>query len=204
MTAVRIYYDDNALWVDNVATAFVAGTLAAVMASDGVTLQIMPRNGSYAFASPKWSDVADIDGTTFPTPDAVMAYLAGEFAKRRPVGLAPLTFTAGEPIGGQKAVRVSGDDKVYLASSDAPNQIGDTLGIAMNAAAIDAPVTVMIEGEMDDPSWSFVPGPIFLGLAGSLTQATPELPAAAFRQRLATVLSPTRLLIERSYPVLLA
>lgn len=86
MSVVRVYYAGNALWVDTVAAPLVAGVLAASLSPDGATVRITRIDGSYLFATPRWQDVADIDGNTFPTSAAAMAYLAAQLAMRRPVG----------------------------------------------------------------------------------------------------------------------
>lgn len=78
---VRIFFRENALFIDTVPTPFVAGTLVAVM--NGERVEIRRFDSDFVFAVPRWSDVARHDGSTFDTPDAAMAYLASEFARQR-------------------------------------------------------------------------------------------------------------------------
>ena len=59
----------------------------------------------------------------------------------------------------------------------------------------------MIVGAIDEPSWSFSPGPVFLGLNGALVQAPP---ASGFVLQIGTALSATRLVVERFSPIILA
>lgn len=130
-----------------------------------------------------------------------LGYLDETCRAKRPVGLPPITFTAGEPLSGQRAVRLAGSGTVRIASSDDISQAGLPIGVTTAAADEGADVPVMIVGAIDEPSWSFSPGPVFLGLNGALVQAPP---ASGFVLQIGTALSATRLVVERFSPIILA
>lgn len=113
-------------------------------------------------------------------------------------------FTAGQDLGGQRVIGLGVDGSAIHASADDPDHILRVLGISTGAAALGAMVTVRGAGEMTDPSWSWLPGPVWCGLFGALTQVLPELPDAVFRQQVAFAVSPIRILVGLRMAVRLA
>ncbi|MCB4803507.1 hypothetical protein QO001_000852 [Methylobacterium brachiatum] len=79
-------------------------------------------------------------------------------------------------LGGHKVVRGTPEGAVY-ASAAILSDLGTVIGVTTGAAAADADVAVVSSGAIDEPSWAWLPGPVWLGLDGDLTQ-TP--PAGAF------------------------
>ena len=118
------------------------------------------------------------------------------------VSLTP--FTAGTDLGGQRVIGLGLDGSAIHASADDPDHILRVLGISTGAALAGAQVPVRSIGTIDDPSWSWVPGPIWCGLAGALTQAPPVTPTATFSQQVAFAVSPTRILVGLRMAVRLA
>lgn len=99
---------------------------------------------------------------------------------------------AATALSALRAVRILSGHLVYASSDDlAPYSV---LGILPVAASAAESVAVQIDGSISDSSWSWVAGwPIFLGLAGGLTQAAPE---TGLLIKLADVLSPTQIQIN--------
>lgn len=63
-------------------------------------------------------------------------------------------------------------------------------------------VTVQTYGPMEEPSWTWTPdAPIFVGLAGALTQTRPT---SGFVLEIATALSATMIFIDPKPPIVLA
>lgn len=113
---------------------------------------------------------------------------------------ASLSFTAATALSGHKAVRAIGDGSVGYASADQVAQAGTVVGVTTGAAGIGNPISVVAEGIVDEPSWSWGAGPVWLGLNGALTQTIPQ---SGVLQRIGLALSPTRLLVALTPPILL-
>lgn len=109
-------------------------------------------------------------------------------------------FTAGAALSGHMAVRAIGDGSVLYASADQPAQAGTVLGITNGAAQAGAQIGVVTEGPIDEPSWTWSPGPVWLGLNGALTQS---VPMSGMVVRVGLALSPTRLLVGVAPAILL-
>jgi hypothetical protein len=83
---VRIYYSQNAILIEDNPIPFVAGTLTASLNTATGNVEICRIDSSFILAATPWQSIADATGNTFGTSDEVMAYLDGEFTKRRPIG----------------------------------------------------------------------------------------------------------------------
>ncbi|WP_267426375.1 hypothetical protein [Methylobacterium sp. GC_Met_2] len=118
------------------------------------------------------------------------------------VGLTP--FAADADLGGQRVIGLGLNGSAVHASADDPDHILRVLGISTGAALAGSQVTVRSIGTMDDPSWAWVPGPIWCGLNGALTQAPPAQPVSAFSQQVAFAVSATRILVGLHMAVRLA
>ena len=75
------------------------------------------------------------------------------------------------------------------------------MGVSLTAADEGDSLDAMIQGEVVEASWSWSPGPVFLGKAGGLVQ-TP--PTAGFIQQIGTATSATKIVISPSTPIVLA
>jgi hypothetical protein len=197
---VQYLPDRNVLCVTGVATPFPAGSLEARRQGDMLAVASPHEN----FLVTQWTVFTGWSrpsGVPFASTDEAFAYLDAVCREKRPVGLPPLTFVAGEPLSGHRAVRLAGAGTVRVASSGDIAQAGLVLGVTTGAAEEGSPVAVMVVGEVDEPSWSFAPGPVFLGLNGALVQAPP---ASGFVQQMGTAVYSTRLIVERAAPIILA
>lgn len=109
-------------------------------------------------------------------------------------GAGPLTVThtAGEALGGHRAVAIASNGKAMLVSP------GDTLadaviGLTIGAAALNAAATIQTEGELSEAGWSWTAGPIWLGASGVPTQTIPTTGSIV---RLGEAVGPTTILIN--------
>lgn len=179
---------------------YPARSLTVTMDGDGMVriVSLAARTELYAH----WTDVGTLEGETFPDIAGALTYLQSEFEKRRPdPAQGVLLLLAAEPIGGHKAVRIVAGGRARLASSSDVTQAGSVLGVSLTAADEGGSLNVRIIGEIEEPSWSWAPGPVFLGLAGSLVQ-TP--PSSGFIQQIGTAKSATILVVSLSTPIVLA
>jgi hypothetical protein len=132
-------------------------------------------------------------------PDALAAVLAPQ----GPPGLdgsgGTISGTAAAALGGHRALYLAADGLRYSSADDPLTQ--DVLGISTGAAAQGAQVTMLAAGPLSDPSFAFVPGLIFLGLNGVLTQ-TP--PTSGIAVELGVSINPTAMLVRVRQPLTLA
>lgn len=112
-----------------------------------------------------------------------------------------ISLTATEAIGGQRALIATGASGAAYASSADASHYSRVVGISVGAASLGAAVEVQSSGPMEELGWSWIPGQdLWLGSNGLLTQTYPA--GAAFSQRLGFALSPTRIWVDISEPVL--
>jgi hypothetical protein len=74
------------------------------------------------------------------------------------------------------------------------------IGITLNAAVDGDPVSLAVVGEVDEPSFTFSPGPIYFDSIGRLTQVPP---VSGFIQQIAVALSATQIVVQIGPPVVL-
>lgn len=96
------------------------------------------------------------------------------------------TITAGEALGGHRAVTAAG-----LHATDATLDL--VIGITSGAAAQGDLAPYVEAGAMDEGSWSWTPGgPVFVGASGVLTQTEP----VGALKRIGTAVTATRLAVD--------
>lgn len=178
---------------------FPAGSLTATLDGAGMVhiTSLADRKELYAH----WTGISTLEGDAFPDGASTLAYLTAELTKQRTSKPIALPFTAGEPIGGHKGVRIAAGGIVRLASSDDPSQAGTVLGVSLTAADDGAGLDVAITGEVTETSWSWAVGPVFLGQGGALTQSPP---ASGFVQQIGKAVGPNSLVVSLSTPIVLA
>lgn len=110
------------------------------------------------------------------------------------------TMVAGETISIHKAVVPVGDGTVVYADQQTVAEVGRTLGISYNSANVGNLVVIITSGEIDEPTWNWSPGEVFLGLNGGLTQ-TP--PTTGVLQVVGVAIAPTRLCVGIQLPIIL-
>lgn len=113
-----------------------------------------------------------------------------------------VTYPAGVPISGHRAVTILADGLVYYADHDTLDDIPNVMGISMNAAVEGDPVDILVFGEMIEPSWSWTERrAIFLGSAGHLTQAPPT---TGFLMEVGFAVTPQKIMVELKPAIVLA
>lgn len=114
-----------------------------------------------------------------------------------PAGGTALTRTANGPISGHRMVVENSAGAVSYASASNRLHAGRVLGMTLGAAADGDPVDVIRSGRVVHAGWSWVPGLVWLGEDGHLTQ-TP--PATGFVQVVGFTESPTTVFIDLREP----
>lgn len=112
--------------------------------------------------------------------------------------MAYVSLTAATALGGHRVVRATGLGGVEYASSANSSHFGTVIGITTAAAEQDETAEILTVGHVTEPSWSWQPGELFLGVNGLLTQTAPT---SGFLQVIGTAVSPTRALIEPEQPI---
>lgn len=111
-------------------------------------------------------------------------------------------YVAGEAIGGQRAVMLHSDDKLYYADQSNPTHFNRVLGITTGAVASGATPTVRCAGKMTEPTWAWdLDKFLYLSTNGLLTQ-TP--PSSGFLLQLGWPLSATSIMVDIKEPILIA
>jgi len=197
---MRIGYDEECGSVVIVGRdVFPACALRATMDASG-KIRVMSL-AETAELYTDWFRIETLDGRTFDTPEDAKAYVDGILMRRPVIAVTPPPFTAGEPLSGQRVMRLAGIGVVRTASSDDVSQVGLVLGVSNHAADEGEAVAVTVVGPLSDAAWSFSPGPVFLGLNGALIQAPPS---SGFVQQIATATTPTDIVVQRGAPIILA
>lgn len=114
-----------------------------------------------------------------------------------PAGGAGFTRTAGETLGAHRAV-FTVDGNVYYCDHTVEQSVLLYLGLTLNSAVLNEPVTVLRAGELEDPSFTFTAGPIYMGLDGMLTQTIPE---TGYAFQLGYAESATKIVLDPQIPV---
>lgn len=115
-------------------------------------------------------------------------------------GGSTLSQESGEALGGHRAVRIGSDGLVYYASSDNEATTDGVVGITSKAAELGAKAQITMFGPLTEPTWSWSPGPIFLGVNGILTQTPPTNGVGLI---LGYALTPTQMIVRIEDEVLL-
>ncbi|WP_226358545.1 hypothetical protein [Pseudonocardia sp. ICBG601] len=99
-------------------------------------------------------------------------------------------------LSGHRLVTPSRDGLVYADLTDL-DHLHAPLWLTLGAAVAGAQVPLLIHGETDEPSWSWVTGPLYLGAGGRLTQTVPTAPDALFAAPVGAATAPTRAFLHR-------
>lgn len=104
---------------------------------------------------------------------------------------ATLTFKVDTPMSGHRCVRMDGD-VLRTVSVDDVTHADTCFALTIGGGAAGTYVEVQSGGVVEEPGWSWRPGPVFVGLDGVLTQT---LIRGTFEQRVGTAVGPTRMLL---------
>lgn len=124
----------------------------------------------------------------------------GRAGQPGPAGGSAVERIAGEQLSALRVVYEWSGVVRYLDLQDAAH-IDQVVGITLNAVEQGEPINLQLSGPLDDAAWSWQPGPVWLGAAGTLTQ-TP--PLDGYLLFVGTAVSPTRIIINIDQPIALA
>lgn len=131
-----------------------------------------------------------------PTPTPTPAPTPGDAG----TALYSPEYPASVALSALRVVRVA-DGQLAYASSDSPSHAFTVLGILASAVAQGANAAPLTEGTLTDSAWAWTVGtPIWLGVAGQLTQ-TP--PTSGFLLQVAIAKTPTQIDFEIQEPTIL-
>ncbi len=105
------------------------------------------------------------------------------------------SYTAGENLNATVPVYFE-NGQAFAASNLVPQQAGRVFGITTSAALAGQPVNIAVLGVLENLTWTFANGPVFLG-DKVLTQA---VPASGFLQILGAAMSATKLYVNLQQP----
>jgi hypothetical protein len=117
-----------------------------------------------------------------PETELVMVPVRGQRGPTGPAGDQPgsLVFERqvgdDSPVSGHRVVRPNPDGSISYASNDDPADLGAPLWLTLQAGT---EVSVCALGAVDEPSWSWTVGPLYLGVNGVLTQTPPTAAGGA-------------------------
>ena len=116
-------------------------------------------------------------------------------------GIAFTSYSASGNLGGHRAVRAAFSASVRYADSATKADASAVLGISLGAASDGTSINIATAGEIVEPSWAWTEGlPIFVGLAGALTQSPPS---SGFQLVVGTATSPTSMSVSIKQPIIL-
>lgn len=154
-------------------------------------------------------ELDDVAGATAGTTGQVLTRQSdGQYRPADPqlaasVDRIELAATAGETLSGHRAVTRDIDDTLIYASNDDLVFLNAPVWITTGAALTGAPVSAVAYGPLSEPSWSWTPGPVYLGVDGLLTQTPPSASEALFLAQVAVATSDTSVFVDRCPSIVL-
>jgi len=136
-------------------------------------------------------------GAAYPLDAQVVSLLAGSGIGGS-VNELKATRVAAVTLSGHRVVTPQSDGQLIYASNDNPAHLAAPLWVTLGAASPGAQVDVMLFGNIIEPTWSWAPGPVYLGANGVLTQTPPAAPGAVFLAQVGAATSPTSLFVDRN------
>lgn len=110
-----------------------------------------------------------------------------------PAGIGTVIYATGDQaIGGHRVVKATATGVDYADSSNSSDQ-GKVVGITASAFAAGDLVKVYTAGEIIESTWTWTPGPVYLGTNGLLTQT---VPTSGFVQQVGVAHEPTKLVVQ--------
>ncbi|MDG9927417.1 MULTISPECIES: hypothetical protein [unclassified Pseudomonas] len=163
-------------------------TTIAVRTSENRTVAVVDRGSSTVAVRPGPGRTVVAAGLRGPK---------GSPGQPGPAGGAAFQRLAGETISALQAVYEL-DGVVFVLDYRDGDHIDQILGISLTAALTGEPMNVQRAGVLDDASWSWAPGRVWLGADGALTQ-TP--PADGFDVLIGCAVGATRITLNLSEPI---
>jgi hypothetical protein len=197
-TPIIIYTDQAATTLADIQTlGGISIALSTVYTDHGVIPEFLgPDAVTRLWAVPAGGIAAPLDAEALSVLDGLGVTDTGQL---RASGTASMT------LSGHRVVTQGSDGRLGYASNDNPAMVQSPLWITMGAASSGAAVEVVMFGALIEPSWSWTPGPLYLGAAGALTQTPPSaLAGAAFLAQIGVANGATSVFIDRGPSILLS
>jgi hypothetical protein len=135
-------------------------------------IEVTLPQSSTAIVSPATETNLEVESATSLTQIVTFGGPPGGPGPAGPEGSGTIVRQAGEAIGGHRAVYVASDGLVYYADPE-NGSAAAVSGVSTGAVSLDGWVTIRTAGEMQESSWGWAEGPIYLGANGVLTQTPP-------------------------------
>lgn len=119
-----------------------------------------------------------------------------------PAGGATTVTVGATPISGHCAVALDAGGLLVYADCTNPAHLGAVVGVVDSAYPAGDMAVVRASLPLEHAGWTWTPGPVFVGIAGALTQTAP--PDAVFIQVIGRAVSATRVLIDIQPPISIA
>lgn len=116
-----------------------------------------------------------------------------------PTGGAATVTVGAAPLSGHSAVAVDAAGLLIKADCTNPAHRGAVLGLLADAYSPGEAAVVQTAFTLEHAGWSWAPGPVFVGIAGQLTQSLPG--GAVFSQVVAHALAATVVLVDVQPPI---
>lgn len=114
-------------------------------------------------------------------------------------GQVRVVAVAAVAVSGHRLVTPDVNGELVYASNTVPGHVHAPLWLTLAAAAAGDPVETLIVGAYVEPTWSWTPGPLYLGVDGLLTQTAPTAASGAvFLAPVGYATSPTAVVVDRA------
>lgn len=198
---IAVWYDDvsDQVWITGLNQSFAPRTLTCEAIGDFI--RIRQKFTALSLVHAHYADLTGRDLIPFGSVTETCAYLASIFERRTVPQIDPmLEMGALHDLGGHRVICAVPDGIVY-ASCDVAESCASVIGITSAAISAGSYAQLVACGLMQEPSWSFAPGPVFLGREGLLTQAAPT---SGVVLQVAVALGANRILVGLHEPYHLA
>jgi hypothetical protein len=113
-----------------------------------------------------------------------------------------LTGVAAVALSGHRAVTRRPDGLLEYTDNTTAAHLNAPIWITLGAAAAGSVVEVLAYGTLTEPSWAWLPGPLYLGSGGLITQ-TPPSPPALFLATIGVATGPSTVFLDRHPSIVL-
>lgn len=129
-----------------------------------------------------------------PGPPGPPGNIAGQIRATRP---------AATSLSGHRIVTPLPDGTVTYASNTEPTHQNAPFWLTLGAVSAGADTELLCYGLLDEPSWSWSPGPLYLGEDGLITQTPPTAPSAVFLAQIGFATGATTGYFDRLFSIFL-